>query len=447
MSKPIVAIVGRENVGKSTLFNRIIGARHAIVEDTPGITRDRLYRDAEWLDRQFTLIDTGGIKFNTAEGLIYGKVKQQAELAIEEAQCIILVVDLSAGLTADDEDVAELLRRSGKPVVVAVNKADDFSNEEKMMQVYDFYTLALGEPIPISAVQALNLGDLLDAVVETLPPAAEYEDEGDMVKLALIGRPNVGKSSLVNRLLGQERVIVADMPGTTRDAIDTVLTRGDKQYMIIDTAGMRRKARINEPAEQYSVSRALNAIDRSDVCVLVIDATAGIIEYDKHIAGYAHEAGKGLLIVINKWDLPEKETNTMKRFEEDIRAELGFAGYALTLFVSAKTGQRCDRILPLVDFISEQCSRRIPTAQLNEVLREAVALNSPPTDKGRRLKVLYATQVGAKPPKIVIFLNDPEIMHFSYARYLENKLREAFGFAGTPISLIWRKREKEKDEV
>lgn len=339
-----------------------------------------------------------------------------------------------------------MLLRSGKPVVLAVNKADDFNNEGKMMNVYEFYALALGDPIPISAVQALNLGDLLDAVVEKLPPPSVYEEEGDMVRLAMIGRPNVGKSSLVNRLLGQERVIVADMPGTTRDAIDTVLSRDGRQYMIIDTAGMRRKARINEPAEQYSVNRALNAIDRSDVCVLVIDAAEGIREQDKHVAGYAHEAGKGLLIVVNKWDIPEKETNTMKRFEEDIREELGFASYALTLFVSAKTGQRCDRILPLVDFISEQCSRRVPTAQLNEVLREAVALNAPPTDKGRRLKILYGTQVGTNPPKIVIFLNDPEIMHFSYARYLENKLREAFGFAGTPISLLWRKRDKEQDE-
>lgn len=445
MSKPIVAIVGRENVGKSTLFNRIIGARHAIVEDTPGITRDRLYRDAEWLDREFTLIDTGGIKFNTDEGVIYGKVKQQAELAIEEASVIILVVDLSAGLTSEDEDVAALLRRSGKPVVVAVNKADDFVDPQKMLPLYDFYSLAVGDLIPVSAMHSLNIGDLLDAVISHLPPSGEDDGEGDMVRLALIGRPNVGKSSLVNRLLGQERVIVSDIPGTTRDAIDTRLSRDGREYMIIDTAGMRRKSRIGEPAEHYSVSRALNAIDRSDVCVLVIDASAGIIEQDKHIAGYAHEAGKGLLIVVNKWDLPEKETNTMKRFEDDIKQELGFAGYALTLFVSAKTGQRCDRILPLVDFISEQCSRRVTTAQLNEVVREAVALNVPPTDKGRRLKVLYATQVGVKPPKFVFFLNDPELMHFSYARYLENKLREAFGFAGTPISLMWRKREK--DEV
>ena len=416
------------------------------MEDTPGITRDRLYRDAEWLDREFTLIDTGGIKFNTENGLIYGKVKEQAQLAIEEASVIILVTDYTDGVTADDEDVADLLRRSGKPIVVAVNKVDNFSDPEKLLPVYDFYSLALGEPIPVSASHALNIGDLLDAVVAHFDDVAHHEDEGDRVSLALIGRPNVGKSSLVNRLLGQERVIVSNIPGTTRDAIDTVLKKDGREYVIIDTAGMRRKGRINEPAEHYSVSRALNALDRADVAVLVIDAAAGIIEMDKKIAGYAHEAGKGLLIVVNKWDLPEKETNTMKKFEDDIKEELGFASYALTLFVSAKTGQRCDKILPLVDFIAEQHSRRLTTAQLNEVLREAVALNPPPTDKGRRLKVLYGAQVGVCPPKIVIFLNDPEIMHFSYARYLENKIREAFGFAGTPISLIGRQRDKEKNE-
>ncbi|MBQ2699099.1 MAG: ribosome biogenesis GTPase Der [Firmicutes bacterium] len=441
--KPTVAIVGRENVGKSTLFNRIIGSRDAIVQDLPGVTRDRLYRDAEWLNHEFTLIDTGGIKFNTDAGVIAGKVKQQAELAIEEAQVIIFVVSYQDGMTADDDDVAKLLLRSGKPVVLAVNKVDNFSTDISAM--YEFYSLGLGDPIPLSASQALNIGDLLDAVIAHFPKAGEYDDEGDVVKLALIGRPNVGKSSLTNRLLGQERVIVSDVPGTTRDAIDTRLKRGDKEYLIIDTAGMRRKNRVNEPTEFYSVSRSMNAIDRCDVAVLVIDASAGIIEQDKHIAGYAHEAGKGLLIVVNKWDLPEKDEKTMNKFEKQIKEELGFASYALTIFVSAKTGQRCDKILPLVDFISEQATRRIPTARFNEVLRDAVAINPPPTDKGRRLKILYGTQVGVQPPKLVVFLNDPEIMHFSYARYLENKIREAFGFAGTPISLIWRKREKSED--
>ncbi|MEG2212363.1 MAG: ribosome biogenesis GTPase Der, partial [Clostridiales bacterium] len=369
-------------------------------------------------------------------GLIYGKVKQQAELAIEEAQVIVFVVSFLDGVTAEDQDVADLLRKSGKPIVLAVNKTDNFQTPEQLLPLYDFYSLGLGEPIPLSAVQALS----------HFPAGSAGADEGDIVKIAFIGRPNVGKSSLVNRLLGQDRVIVSDIPGTTRDAIDTKLIRDGREYMIIDTAGMRHKPRINEPAEYYSVARALNAVERADVAVLVLDASAGIIEQDKRIAGYAHEAGKGLLIVVNKWDLPEKDDKTMNKFEQDIKAELAFASYALTLFVSAKTGQRCDKILPLTDFISEQASRRITTAAMNEVLREAVALNSPPTDKGRRLKILYGTQVGVKPPKLVIFLNNPEMMHFSYARYLENKIREAFGFAGTPISLIWRQRDKEGGE-
>ncbi|MCL2496364.1 MAG: ribosome biogenesis GTPase Der [Clostridiales bacterium] len=441
MNKPIVAIVGRENVGKSTLFNRIVGSREAIVENNPGVTRDRLYRDAAWLDREFTLIDTGGIKFTCASGLITGLVREQAALAMEEAQAIIFVADFLEGLTADDEDVADMLRRSQKPVILTVNKADDFSGPP---DIYEFYNLGLGEPIPISAAHGKNIGDLLDEVIAMLPRNEEVAAEGDRVALAMIGRPNVGKSSLVNRLLGQNRVIVSAEPGTTRDAIDTVLNRAGREYVIIDTAGMRKKGRINEPTEYYSFHRALHAIDRCDVAVLVLDAAAGIEEQDKRIAGYAHEAGKGLLLLVNKWDLPEKDDKSMNRFEKTIKEELGFAPYALSLFVSAKTGQRVDKILPLVDFIAEQASRRIPTAQLNELLREAVALNPPPGDKGRRLKILYGSQVGVKPPKIVLFMNDPELLHFSYARYVENKLREAFGFAGTPISLLMRKREKDR---
>ncbi len=439
MKKPTIAIVGRENVGKSTLFNRIIGARHAIVEDKPGITRDRLYRDGEWLDYDFTLIDTGGIKFQSESGLISGMVREQAALAIEEAEVIIFVVDYTTGITPDDKDVADLLRKSGKEIVLAVNKVDDFNNTDG---IYEFYNLGLGEPIAVSATHGKNVGDLLDEVIVHLNKV-DADAAGDSLAIALIGRPNVGKSSLVNRLLGQNRVIVSDIPGTTRDAIDTSFIKNGKEYTIIDTAGMRRKGRINEPAEYYSYSRSLHAIDRADVALLVLDASEGIQEQDKRIAGYAHEAGKGLLIVVNKWDLPEKDDKTMNKFEKELKAELGFASYALSIFVSAKTGQRTDKILPLVDFIAEQSSRRIPTAQINELLREAIALNPPPTDKGRRLKILYGSQVGVKPPKIVIFMNDPEIMHFSYARYLENKLREAFGFAGTPISLLWRKREKE----
>ena len=439
--KPVVAIVGRANVGKSTLFNRLAGGRHAIVDDTPGVTRDRLYRDASWLDKDFTVIDTGGIEFNKAEGVIEAKVKEQAALAIEEADVILFVVDSRSGVTSDDEEVAAILRRSKKPVVLGVNKVDNFQDTSA---VYDFYALGLGEPIPFSAIHGMNTGDLLDAVIAHFPTGSEEDVEGDRLMIALVGRPNVGKSSLVNRLLGQERMIVSNVPGTTRDAIDTVVRRDEREYVIIDTAGMRRKGRIDEPTERYSVDRSLKAIDRSDVVILVLDALDGVTDQDKRIAGYAHEAGKGLLILINKWDLPEKDDKTMDKFDKEVKEALAFAPYALTLFVSAKSGQRVDKILPLADFISEQYNRRIPTARLNEVLREAVDLNPPPTDKGRRIRLLYATQVGVKPPKIVIFSNEPEGIHFSYARYMENKLRENFGFSGTPIRLLWRKREKEE---
>ncbi|MCL1976292.1 MAG: ribosome biogenesis GTPase Der [Firmicutes bacterium] len=438
MNKPVVAIVGRENVGKSTLFNRIVGSREAIVQDNPGVTRDRLYRDTGWLDQEFTLIDTGGIKFTCENSLITGLVREQAALAIEEAQAIIFVVDRH-NLTPDDEDVAEMLRKSGKPVLLAVNKVDDFDTDP---DIYDFYRLGLGDPVPVSATHGKNIGDLLDALLPLLPTALMAKDEGDRVALVLIGRPNVGKSSVANRLLGQNRVIVSAAPGTTRDAIDTLLIRDNREYVIIDTAGMRKKGRINEPTEYYSMQRALHAIDRADVAVLVLDASAGVEEQDQRIAGYAHEAGKGLLLLVNKWDLPEKDDKSMKRFENDLSQAFSFAPYYLSLFVSAKTGQRLDKILPLVEFITEQASRRVTTSQLNEVLREATQLNPPAAIKGRRLKVLYGAQVGVKPPKIVLFVNDPELVHFSYARYLENKLREAFGFAGTPISIIWRKREK-----
>lgn len=442
--KPVVAIVGRANVGKSTLFNRITEGRHAIVADQPGMTRDRLYRDAEWLDRNFLLVDTGGIEFNKQEGIIPAKIKEQAQLAIEEAGVIIFVVDAKTGITSDDEEVAAMLRRSEKPVVLCVNKVDNFRNLEP---VYEFFNLGLGEPIAISSLHGMNIGDLLDEVIKYFPAKDEESFDGDRVSLAFIGRPNVGKSSLTNALLGVDRVIVSDIAGTTRDAIDTYLVKDGKEYVIIDTAGMRRKARINEPTERYSVERGMKAIDRCDVAVLVLDATGGVTDQDKHIAGFAHESGKGLLIVVNKWDLPEKDGKSMKKFEDKIKEELGFADYALTLFVSAKTGQRVNEILPLCDFISEQQSRRVPTARLNEVMREAMLLNPPPTDKGKRLKVLYTTQVGVKPPKFVVFLNDPELMHFSYARYLENKMRESFGFAGTSIKLLFRKREKDDKPI
>jgi GTP-binding protein len=439
--KPLVAIVGRANVGKSTLFNRITGSRHAIVDDSPGVTRDRLYRDAFWLDRDFTVIDTGGIQFQKDNDVFQDKIREQAALAIEEAQVIIFVVDKHSGVTSDDEDVASMLRKCGKPVILAVNKFDSFQD---MTPLYDFYSLGLGEPIPISSLHGMNTGDLLDEVVKHLPRYEEEDLEGDRLHIALIGRPNVGKSSLVNKLLGQDRVIVSDVAGTTRDAIDTVLEKDGREYLIIDTAGMRKRGKINQPTEQYSVSRGLQAVSRADVVLLVIDAESGVTEQDKKIAGYAHEEGKGMLIVVNKWDLPTKDDKSMDKFDKMIKEELAFASYALTIYVSAKTGQRVDKVLPLADFIAEQHSRRIPTARLNEVLKEALEHNPPPTDKGRRLKLLYITQVGVKPPKIVIFANEPELIHFSYRRYIENKLRESFGFAGTPLVLIWRKREKEE---
>ncbi len=439
--KPLVAIVGRANVGKSTLFNRITGSRHAIVDDSPGVTRDRLYRDAFWLDRDFTVIDTGGIQFQKDNDVFQDKIREQAALAIEEAQVIIFVVDKHSGVTSDDEDVASMLRKCGKPVILAVNKFDSFQD---MTPLYDFYSLGLGEPIPISSLHGMNTGDLLDEVVKHLPRYEEEDLEGDRLHIALIGRPNVGKSSLVNKLLGQDRVIVSDVAGTTRDAIDTVLEKDGREYLIIDTAGMRKRGKINQPTEQYSVSRGLQAVSRADVVLLVIDAESGVTEQDKKIAGYAHEEGKGMLIVVNKWDLPTKDDKSMDKFDKIIKEELAFASYALTIYVSAKTGQRVDKVLPLADFIAEQHSRRIPTARLNEVLKEALEHNPPPTDKGRRLKLLYITQVGVKPPKIVIFANEPELIHFSYRRYIENKLRESFGFAGTPLVLIWRKREKEE---
>ncbi|MDR2713166.1 MAG: ribosome biogenesis GTPase Der [Clostridiales bacterium] len=439
--KPVVAIVGRANVGKSTLFNRLCGGRHAIVEDVSGVTRDRLYRDGDWLGREFTLIDTGGIEFNTKENPFADKVKEQAVLAIDEADLIIFLVDAKTGVTDTDQEVAGLLRRQSKPVILAVNKVDNFAD---LSPVYDFYQLGIGEPIPISATHGMNTGDLLDTMVALLPEGEAEEKEGDYLPLALVGRPNVGKSSLVNRLLGEERVIVSDIPGTTRDAIDSVLQKNGREYLIIDTAGMRKKGKIAETTERYSVARGLKAVNRCDVAILVLDAASGLAEQDKKIAGFIDQAGKGLLILVNKWDLPEKDEKTMDRFDADLKQELGFASYALTLYVSAKSGKRLDKILPLADFISEQHSRRVATARLNEVIREAGLLNPPPLDGGRRLKLLYATQVGVKPPTIVIFVNEPKILHFSYERYIENKLRENFGFAGTPIRLLWRKREREE---
>lgn len=441
MSKPVVAIVGRPNVGKSTLFNRLAGGLVAIVEDRPGVTRDRLYRDSEWLGRKFTIIDTGGIEFKNEQTSISTQMRRQAEIAIEEADVIIFVIDAQNSLTPEDEMIAQTLRRSGKPVVAAANKVENFSNVE----LYEFYSLGLGEPIPISAVHGMNVGDLLDQVISHFPSEEEEEYDPDIIKIAAIGRPNVGKSSLVNALLGEERVIVSNVPGTTRDAIDSAFEHEGKHYILIDTAGMRRKGRIEELTERYSVSRSLRAVDRSDVVLMMLDASEGVTEQDKKIAGYAHESGKGIIIVINKWDLVEKDDKTMNRFEKDIREELGFMQYAPTLFISAKTGQRVNRLLELVDFVAEQNSTRITTATINTLVREWVHLNPPPTDKGRRLKILYITQVGVKPPTFVCFVNDPELMHFSYKRYLENQLRKSFGFEGSPIHLVVRQKDEEKE--
>ncbi len=442
MAKPVVAIVGRPNVGKSTLFNRLVksGGLVAIVESKPGVTRDRLYQDTEWLGRQFTLVDTGGLEFKQAADQMAQRVHRQAELAMEEADLILFLVDAREGLTPVDQEIADVLRRTRKPVILVANKVDDFKAN---YDTFDFYKLGLGEPLPVSAGHGLNIGDLLDRVRSLLPEdAGEEEPDEDLIKIAVIGRPNVGKSSLVNALLGEERVIVCETPGTTRDAIDTCFTRGGQKYLLIDTAGMRKKGKINEPTERYSVVRALRAVDRSDLVLLVIDATAGLIEQDKKIAGYAHEAGKAAVIVVNKWDLVEKDEKTTLRFTEGLRAELGFMQYAPVIFVSALTKQRVPRILELVGAAAEQHAMRISTGTLNELVQESARLNPPPAAKGRPLKLFYAVQVSVKPPTFLIFVNNPDLMHFSYLRYLENQLRSSFGFTGTPLRIIVKKRGK-----
>lgn len=441
MPKPVVAIVGRPNVGKSTLFNRIVGGRVAIVEGEPGVTRDRLYQDAEWSGRAFTLVDTGGLDFQESGEIIEG-VRRQVELAIREADVVLFVVDARAGLNPDDEEVASVMRRAEKKVLLVANKVERY---ESPVQIYDFYRLGLGEPIPVSAAEGLNTGDLLDKLVEMLPWEQEEEYSGDVIKIAVIGRPNVGKSSLVNRILGEERLIVSNIPGTTRDAIDTGFERDGKEYVIIDTAGMRRRGKIECPTERYSVIRSLRAVDRSDVVLIVIDAVEGVTEQDKRIAGYAHEAGRASVLVINKWDLVEKDDRTMNRYTERIRQELGFMQYAPLVFTSALTGRRVPRVLDVVDFVAEQHAKRINTAHVNSLIREAAMQNPPPADKARRLKILYATQGGVKPPRFVLFVNDSELMHFSYLRYLENQFRSAYGFEGTPIRFILRNRDAKRD--
>ncbi len=442
MRKPLVAIVGRPNVGKSTLFNRLIGRRVAIVEDTPGVTRDRIYQDAEWLNYAFTLIDTGGIE-PESEDIIASLMRRQAELAIETADVIIFLVDGREGMTSADMDVADMLRRSKKPVVLAVNKIDAPKFEEAM---YEFYSLGLGDPCTISSSQGLGLGDLLDAVVKDFPKDLE-EPDTERVNIAVVGKPNVGKSSLVNALLGEERTIVSDIPGTTRDSIDSNFERNGREYTIVDTAGIRRKRSVeDETIERYSVIRSLAAIRRADVVLIVCDASQGLSEQDVRIAGYAHEEGKASVLIVNKWDLIEKDTHTMNAFQKSLGADLTFMSYVPMLFISAKNGQRVNKVLELVDKSFEQSRRRIPTGQLNDVVSEAVMMNDPPSDKGRTLKIYYSTQVSVQPPTFVIFVNDAEIVHFSYERYLENFFRKSFGFEGTPIRIIFRSKKKENEQ-
>lgn len=442
MGKPIVAIVGRPNVGKSTLFNIFANSRISIVEDTPGVTRDRLYADTEWLDNEFMMVDTGGIEIMNTDKIAVS-IRQQAQIAIAEADVILFVCDARAGITHEDAEVAKMLRQSKKPIVLAINKADSPKQE---MEIFEFYNLGIGEPIPVSAANHLGLGDLLDAVVEKFPETSAYGEDGneDEIKVALIGRPNVGKSSIFNTLVGEERSIVSDVAGTTRDAIDTPVIREGQKFLFIDTAGMRRKARIDEPIEKYSIIRSLRAVDRSDVVLMVIDAIDGVTEQDKKIAGYAHEAGKGIVLVVNKWDLYDKDNTSTLRYTENLRRELVFMQYAPVVFVSAMTKQRIHRLPEVIHYVAEQNAMRISTSVLNQVVEDAIAINPPPTEKGQRLKILYTTQVKIKPPTFVIFVNEPEIMHFSYQRYLENKLREAFGFEGTPLQMIIRGKNEEE---
>ena len=442
MSKPIVAIVGRPNVGKSTLFNQIGKRRVSIVDDMPGVTRDRIYMDAEWLNHTFTMIDTGGIEFEDDDHILKS-MRQQALVAMEEADVIVFVVDGRAGLTTADEEVGRMLRNTKKPVILAVNKIDSPQLEAG---VYEFYSLGLGEPLGIAASNSLGLGDLLDAVVAAFPENDGEDKEEDEISIAVIGRPNVGKSSIVNALIGENRVIVSNVPGTTRDAIDTHFVSDNIKFMLIDTAGMRRKGKIDEAIERYSVMRSLRAVDRADVVLMVINAEEGITEQDKKIAGYAHESGKGVIIVVNKWDVfPDKDDKSTLRFTEDLRDEIGFLQYAPVLYTSALTGQRIHRITELVKYVADQQSMRIQTSVLNELIRDAVSVNPPPSHRGKQLKIFFMTQADIQPPKFIIFVNDPELMHFSYLRFLENRLRESFGFEGTPLKLLVRGRKEEED--
>lgn len=438
MARPIVAVVGRPNVGKSTFFNKIAGKRISIVEDKPGVTRDRIYADVEWLNNKFTLIDTGGIEPDSKD-IIISQMRRQAEVAIDTAQVILFMVDAREGITTTDEEIANMLRRAKKPIILIVNKVDSNKLPDNY---YDFYTLGIGEPIPISSVNGLNLGDLLDEIVAKFPEHMDTDYEEDVMKVAVIGKPNVGKSSIINTILGEDRVIVSDIAGTTRDAIDTPFEFNDDKYVFIDTAGIRRKSKVYENVEKYSVLRALTAIERSDVCLIIIDAQEGVTEQDKRIAGYAHEAGRASIIVVNKWDLIEKDNRTYKEHERNVRNDLSFMQYAPILFISAKTKQRLKKVLEYIKYVSNQHAMRISTGALNDLISEAILLNQPPSDKGKRLKIYYGTQVSVKPPKFILFVNDVELAHFSYIRYLENQIRQNYNFEGTPIIVDCKEKKR-----
>lgn len=437
--KPIVAVVGRPNVGKSTLFNVLAGERISIVKDTPGITRDRIYADVTWLDKKFTLIDTGGIEPDSKD-IILSQMREQAEIAIMTADVILFLVDVKQGLVDADAKVADMLRRSRKPILLVVNKVDSF--DKFMSDVYEFYNLGIGEPIPVSAANRLGIGDMLDRVMEHIPEDAFAEEEDERPKVAIVGKPNVGKSSIINKLIGENRVIVSDIAGTTRDAVDTEVTYNGKEYVLIDTAGVRRKNKIKEELEHFMIVRTVSAVERADVVVLVIDATEGVTDQDTKIAGIAHERGKGVIIAVNKWDAVEKDDKTTNKFTAEIRDMLAFMPYAEIMFVSAKTGQRLPKLYEMIDMVMENHALRVATGVLNEIMMEAVAMQQPPTDKGKRLKLFYITQVSVKPPTFVIFVNDKELMHFSYTRYIENRIRDAFGFRGTPLHFIIRERKE-----
>ena len=438
--KPVVAVVGRPNVGKSTLFNKIAGKRISIVEDTPGITRDRIFADAEWLGKEFTLIDTGGIE-PRSDDIILSQMRRQATLAIDMADVILFMVNVRDGLTAADADVAAMLQKSQKPVILVCNKVDNPG--EPPLEVYEFYNLGIGDPVMVSSIHGLGVGDLLDMIVGYFPEEYDADEEEGVISVAVAGKPNAGKSSLVNKILGEERVIVSNIPGTTRDAIDSEITVDGQKYVFIDTAGMRKRGKISENVERYSVVRALNAVERADVCIIMIDANEGVTEQDTKIAGYAHEQGKGIIIVVNKWDIVEKDGKTMQNYRKELQQDLIFMTYAPALFISAKTGLRVSNLYNLIKFVNEQQCLRIKTGMLNDILAEATAKVQPPSDKGRRLKIYYDTQTGIKPPTFVIFVNDVRLMHFSYERYIENQIRAVFGFEGTPLKFFIRERNSD----